>query len=320
MLLEDHAGDVLRKARLGRGVPLERVAAAARMRPEHLARFEERGKPSDGMDFDAVAGLLNLDGDKLRRVAEGWIPAARELSRWQCLRKIESDSGGMAVNCFLFWDRSSREAALFDTGWEAVSITDLLGQFQLALKHIFITHSHHDHVAALGELRKQAPDAAVHSNSSYAPQSQKLREGECFSVGDLNVGWRKTPGHAVDGVTYVVDGFPGEAPPVAVVGDAVFAGSIGGALKHFEIARQHVREEILTLPESALICPGHGPVTTVGEQRDCNPFFPALVESSGVVKSSRPDKRRTETRNALESCQDAAHKNEKNNLSKTITK
>ncbi len=296
MLLEDHVGDVLRKARLGRGVALERAAAASRMRPEQLAEFEERGEPSDGIDFDAVGDLLNLDGEKLRRIAGGWLPAAHELSRWQCLRKIENDPGGMAVNCFLLWDRFSQESALFDTAWVVGPIADLLNQFQLALKHIFITHSHHDHVAALGELRKQAPDAAVHSNSSHAPQSQRLREGECFSVGELNIAWRETPGHAVDGVTYVVDGFPGEAPPVAVVGDAIFAGSIGGALNRFELARQRVREEILTLPESALICPGHGPVTTVGEQQDCNPFFPGLVESSGVVKSSRPDNRRTETR------------------------
>lgn len=294
MLLEDHAGDVLRKARLGRGIPLERVAAAARMRTEQLAQFEERGELWDGMDFDAVSKLLNLDGDKLRRIAEGWLPAAHELSRWQCLRKIENDTGGMAVNCFLLWDRSSREAALFDTGWVAGPIADLLEQFQLGLKHIFITHSHHDHVAALGELRKQASDAAVHSNSSHAPKSQKLRKGECFSVGELNIAWRETPGHAADGVTYVVDGFPDEAPPVAVVGDAVFAGSIGGALKHFELARQRVREEILTLSDAALICPGHGPVTTVGEQRDCNPFFPAFVESSVGAKSSRPNKQTTE--------------------------
>ncbi len=294
MLLEDHAGDVLRKARLGRGIPLEGVAAAARMRPEQLARFEERGKPSDGIDFGAVSELLNLDGDKLRRIAEGWLPAAHELSRWQCLRKIENDTGGMAVNCFLLWDRSLREAALFDTGWVAGPIADLLEQFQLGLKHIFITHSHHDHVAALGELRKQAPDAAVHSNSSHAPKSQKLTKGECFSVGELNIAWRETPGHAADGVTYVVDGFPDEAPPVAVVGDAIFAGSIGGALNHFELARQRVREEILTLPEAALICPGHGPVTTVGEQRDCNPFFSMLVESPVDAKSSRPNKQTTE--------------------------
>ena len=294
MLLEDHAGDVLRKARLGRGIPLERAAAAARMRPEKLARFEERGKPSDGIDLGAVSELLNLDGNKLRRIVEGWLPAAHELSRWQCLRKIENDPGGIAVNCFLLWDRSSREAALFDTGWVAGPIADLLEQFQLGLKHIFITHSHHDHVAALGELRKQAPDAAVHSNSSHAPQSQKLTKGECFLIGKLNIAWRETPGHTADGVTYVVDGFPDEAPPVAVVGDAVFAGSIGGALNHFELARQRVREEILTLSAAALICPGHGPITTVGEQRDCNPFFPMLVESSGGAKSSRPDKRRTE--------------------------
>jgi glyoxylase-like metal-dependent hydrolase (beta-lactamase superfamily II) len=74
-------------------------------------------------------------------------------------------------------------------------------------------------------------------------------------------------------VTYLVGNWPGDTPPVAVVGDAIFAGSIGRGNQSWELARQKVREEILSLPAETLICPGHGPLTTVGEEKEYNPFF-----------------------------------------------
>ncbi|MCS1412092.1 MAG: Hydroxyacylglutathione hydrolase GloC [Verrucomicrobia subdivision 3 bacterium] len=275
MPLEDHAGDVIRKTRMGLDISSEEVATAARTSAEQLAEFEKKGAPADGIDFANVAERLTLDGSKLQQVAEGWEPAAHDISKWHHLRQIETDDGGMAVNCFLLWDRSSGEAALFDTGWLLKPIADLLDQFQLNLSHIFITHSHYDHFEALGDVRNRAPSAAVHSNFANAPKNQRLTEGDRFSVGKLKVSYRETPGHADDGVTYIIEGFPNSAPPVAMVGDAIFAGSIGGARNHFEVARKHIREQILTLPEGTLICPGHGPVTTVGEQRAHNPFFPS---------------------------------------------
>ncbi|HMO64234.1 MAG TPA: MBL fold metallo-hydrolase, partial [Verrucomicrobiota bacterium] len=84
---------------------------------------------------------------------------------------------------------------------------------------------------------------------------------------------RETPGHAADGVTYVVTGWRQDRPAVALVGDAIFAGSMGGAPEQGELARGRVREHILTLPDDTLICPGHGPLTTVAEERANNPFF-----------------------------------------------
>ena len=84
---------------------------------------------------------------------------------------------------------------------------------------------------------------------------------------------RFTPGHAEDGVTYVVEGWGQGVPPVAIAGDAIFAGSMGKDFSKANIARLKVREEILTLPEDSLICPGHGPLTTVSEELKHNPFF-----------------------------------------------
>ena len=72
-------------------------------------------------------------------------------------------------------------------------------------------------------------------------------------------------------MTYVVRGLP---RTLAIVGDAIFAGSMGGGGVSYKDALQTNRENILTLPDETVICPGHGPLTTVGEQKRVNPFFP----------------------------------------------
>ena len=89
----------------------------------------------------------------------------------------------------------------------------------------------------------------------------------------MQIAHRETPGHAADGVTYVITGWPNHAPEVAIVGDAIFAASMGRGNDSWDLARQKVREQILTLPPETLLCPGHGPLTSVVEERANNPFF-----------------------------------------------
>ena len=72
-------------------------------------------------------------------------------------------------------------------------------------------------------------------------------------------------------VTYVIGGLES---PVAIVGDAIFAGSMGGGMVSYEDALRTNREKIMTLPDDTVLCPGHGPKTTVGEEKKNNPFFP----------------------------------------------
>ena len=275
MPLEDHAGDIIRKSRMGRGVSATEVASRAGLTQEQLEQFEEHGSTNSNPNFEAVAELLTLDPRKLRQVAEGWEPRAHDMHQWTHFRHIETDDGGMAVNCFLVWDDATKAGALFDTGWVLPPIQALIETHSIQLQHIFITHSHYDHIEALADVRRFAPDALLHSNIKSAPKAQQLDHGETFVIGSLTVSFRETPGHADDGVTYIVDGFPLNQPRLAIVGDAIFAGSMGGAPKHFELARNKVIEEVLSLPGDSLICPGHGPLTTVNEERDHNPFFPA---------------------------------------------
>ncbi len=274
MPLEDHAGDIIRKSRLGLGIPSQQVAKAAQISDYQLETFEEIGPPLHGINYQALAQLLTLDGEKLQGIAEGWEPLPLDVSSWHHLRQIETNDGGMAVNCYLAWDEDTKDAALFDTGWVLRPIKELIVRHDLNLRHIFITHSHYDHIEALAEVRKFAPEALIHSNIKTAPKSQQLSYGDTFELGRLQISHRGTPGHADDGLTYLIEGFPLQRPKVAIVGDAIFAGSMGGAKNHFETARSKIREEILALPKDTLICPGHGPVSTVNEETTHNPFFP----------------------------------------------
>jgi len=271
--LEDHLGDILRKGRLQAGLPLETVARAAGLAPAELAALEDTGVSAKPIDYAAAGRLLDLDGARLRGIAEGWHPPAIDLTGWRELRVVSTAGLGMSVNAYLVWDEVTREAALFDTGFEAAPIFALIAEHGLELRFVFITHGHHDHVEALPAIRERFPKARLRASAKATPVDQRNRPDECLALGSLRITHRDTPGHADDGVTYVIGTWPDDAPHVAMVGDALFAGSMGKAPDHAALARQKVREAILSLPPATLLCPGHGPLTTVAEERAHNPFW-----------------------------------------------
>jgi glyoxylase-like metal-dependent hydrolase (beta-lactamase superfamily II) len=274
MNLEDHLGDILRKGRLHAGVTLEAAAQASGLSPAALATLEETGTLAERPNFAALARLLSLDAAKLERVAGGWLPNPTPTDPWRELRLISTAQQGYAVNNYLVWDEVTREAALFDTGFDATPSIRLIEENQLALRYLFITHSHGDHVAGLPQLRERFPKARVRSSAAAAPPDQRNRANDCLQLGSLRVMNRATPGHAADGVSYVIGNWPDDAPHIIMVGDALFAGSMGKAGGAAAQARQQIREQILSLPPATLICPGHGPLTTVAEELANNPFFP----------------------------------------------
>ena len=272
MQLEDHLGDIIRKARAMKGVSAA-AATVAGLSETELAALETSGQCSKKINFTALAPLIDLNAAKLAGIAGGWLPSPKDLSAWRELRIFTTAGDGLTVNCYLVWDEVTRDAALFDTGVDAKPILDCLAAEQLQLKHIFITHSHWDHVEALPQIHAAWPKARLHSGSKNAPVDQRNKNSEIIHLGGLRVTHRETPGHAEDGVTYIIGTWPDDAPHVAIVGDAIFAGSIGRGNQSWELARQKVREQIFTLPVETLICPGHGPLTTVAEEKAHNPFF-----------------------------------------------
>jgi len=273
MNLEDHLGDVIRKARMMTKVSPADAAKAAGLPEVELTALEDSGMIGKRPNFAALAALIDLNAGKLERQAAGWLPVEKDLSAWRELRMFSTSGEGIIVNAYLVWDEVTRDAAAFDTGWDAKPMLKTIDENKLQLRHLFITHSHHDHVAGLEAMRKAFPKVKVHSSSKNAPADHRNKPNEIVHVGGLRVTHRETPGHADDGVTYIIGNWPDDAPHVAVVGDAIFAGSMGGAPMHGPLAKQHIREQILTLPPDTLICPGHGPLTTVAEERSNNPFF-----------------------------------------------
>jgi glyoxylase-like metal-dependent hydrolase (beta-lactamase superfamily II) len=273
MNLEDHIGDLIRKGRKAANIPATAAASAAGLTEAELTELEASGKIIKRPDFAKLAPLIGLHPTKLAGIADGWLPSVKDLTIWRELRRIETVQDDAAVNNYLIWDEVSREAALFDTGWDAAPVIALIEENKLQLRHIFLTHMHEDHIAGLAKLREKFPKARVHTNAKSAPPEQRNRANDFTHLGSLRITNRDTPGHAEDGVTYIVGTWPEDAPHTAFVGDAIFAGSIGNGFQSWDIAKQKIREQIFTLPPDTLICPGHGPFTTVGEEKAHNPFF-----------------------------------------------
>ena len=254
-------------------VSISAAASAAGISETELSALEESGKAAAKINFSKLASLIGLNPPKLEAIANGWLPAQKDLDPWREIRVFTSAGEGLTVNCYLVWDEVQREAALFDTGLDAKPILDCIVENQLQLRHIFITHLHWDHVEALPKIREAWTKARLHSGSKNAPVDQRNKTAEIVHLGGLRVTHRETPGHAEDGVTYMVGNWQEDAPLIAFVGDAIFAGSMGNGNGAWDLARQKIREQILSLPAATLICPGHGPLTTVAEEKEHNPFF-----------------------------------------------
>jgi hydroxyacylglutathione hydrolase len=273
MLLEDHLGDILRKARLATGQTLGAIAQLAQASETQWSAFEASGRSAGSVDWSALGPRLGLEANKLRSIAGGWQPELPDLGQWRELRVVSTSRQGNAVNCYLAWDEVSREAALFDTGWEAGPVVQLIEEHQAQLKHLFLTHLHQDHVAALEELRARFPKVHLHASSKTVPPQHRNRANDFIHLGNLRITNRDVPGHADEGVIYIIGNWPEDAPHIAIVGDTIFAGSIATGFRSWELLKEKIREQIFSLPDETLLCPGHGPLTTVAQEKAHNPFF-----------------------------------------------
>jgi glyoxylase-like metal-dependent hydrolase (beta-lactamase superfamily II) len=198
----------------------------------------------------------------------------------------------MGNNTYLFGDADSKEAALIDPSFEVSSILSELTEEGWTVKHILLTHAHFDHTYGIYELMKgmnELPPIALHhcEKNLYSegglgelmglhrdplPEPTVwLSEGVDFLVGAYSLQVFHCPGHTPGHVFF----YSKEATS-AFVGDIIFKQGIGrtdlpGGSEH--VLLKNIREKVLTLPDETLLLPGHGPVTSVAEERDGNPFF-----------------------------------------------
>lgn len=273
MNLEDNLGDIIRKARKASNVSPETAAQAAGISVAELAELEQTGQPRSAINYPALAQALHLSAPKLEAMAQGWMPSPKDTTRWREFRMITTEGGGMTVNCYLVWDEATREAALFDTGWSAEPIFKILDQEKLTLKHLFITHTHEDHIAAMDAIRAKYPALHIHTDAQAAPPQHKNRRNDCIPLGSLRITNRETVGHAADHVIYLIGNFPDDAPHIGIIGDTIFSGSLATGNISWDQLKERVRSQIFTLPDDTLLGAGHGPLTTVAEEKAHNPFF-----------------------------------------------
>ncbi len=241
--LEDNVSDIIGKAQRGLGISDSQLAERAGVSAEKIRALREG--EFDGETVDQAAPFLNLDAAALRKLASGkWGPEG--IGEIEGLAQFNTTFGDMTVNAYLVWDPATREAVAFDTGADCGGMLQRIEQERLSVKLILLTHAHPDHVADLRRLRKATSAPTYISSLEKAEGAEEVEEGKRFRVGSLEIETRLTSGHSPGGVTFVVTGL---SRPVAIVGDSLFAGSMGGGNVSYEDALRNNREKILTLAD-----------------------------------------------------------------------
>ena len=207
--------------------------------------------------------------------------------------------GPLAVNCYLVGDEQTREVVVIDPGGNARDILDTLLRDKLKPIAIVNTHAHFDHIIALTEIRAEtgapfylhAAEAKVLASaqlgasmfgfpmSQPAPAEHLLHDGDEVRVGAIALKVLHTPGHTPGGICLWGDGH-------VFVGDTLFQGSIGRTDLpggDYATLMASIRDKLLTLPDETVVHPGHGEATTIGEERQFNPFLRPFITGQWQV-------------------------------------
>lgn len=275
-MLEDEFCDIIKKARTGQGLGPEQVCASSGIAATDLRELESGRRAPARAEVLALAAALTLDGPKLAAIAcDRWQPAHPTSRTARDVILVRGDIGGYEVKGYLYYDPATREAVMIDTGYNPEAMLRAIEQERLRLNAVCLTHGHADHAGGLDVILARHP-APVHIGKGdwellgWRPVVSLrtfVGDGEAIRVGGREVRCVTTPGHTPGGVCYKTDEY-------CFVGDTLFAGSIGRANPPalYPAHLESVRKRLLTLPEHFILFPGHGPATTVREERDHNPF------------------------------------------------
>lgn len=269
--LEDNFADVVGKAQRGLGISDSELSKKSGADADAIRQV--RDGRVDEATLRAIAPALNLDAGALIDLAQGKYKP-KSVENVSGLEQFSTDYNGMLVNAYLVWDAGSKHAIAFDTGADCTGMLKLATKEDVTINMILLTHAHPDHVADLPHLKEETGAQIFAPAREPVPGAEKIDEGKHFRLGKLDIEARLTWGHSPGGITFVVNGL---ARPVAIVGDSMFAGSMGGGSVSYKDAVQTNLEKILTLPDETIICPGHGPMTSVAEEKRHNPFFAGRV-------------------------------------------
>jgi len=199
--------------------------------------------------------------------------------------------GLLQCNCTILGDETSREAIVIDPGDDIPVIQGILKRHRLTVKFIVITHAHIDHIAGAQSLKRLTGAPIVYNENDLplvkmmdvqaswlhmptpevAPPDAPLKDAQVISIPGISGTVLHTPGHTQGSIClYVPD------HSLLLAGDTLFAGSVGRTDLPGGDGRQLIRsihDRLLPLPDETTVVPGHGPETTIGEEREENPFL-----------------------------------------------
>jgi hydroxyacylglutathione hydrolase len=199
--------------------------------------------------------------------------------------------GPLQCNCSIIGDEQTHEAMVIDPGDQIEDILEILRQEKLTLKQIVITHAHIDHVGGAMKLKAATGASILMNQNDHAllkmldmqaawvgmrppgpvQVDEAAGEGRVLRIGSISANVVHTPGHTEGSICLY---FPEEKKLIA--GDTLFAGSIGRTDLpggSFEKIIRSLHTRVLALPDETLVVPGHGPQTTIGDERETNPFL-----------------------------------------------
>ena len=199
--------------------------------------------------------------------------------------------GPLRCNCSVIGDETTREAMVIDPGDDIEDVQAILTKHNLQVKQIVITHAHIDHVGGAMKLKALTGAPILLNQNDYALLKMldvqaswlgiatpgdvaieaSIGDGEVLQAGNLTANVMHTPGHTEGSVCLY---FPSEK--MLIAGDTLFARSIGRTDLpggSFEKIMRSLRDRVMALPDDTVVIPGHGPRTTIGEEREENPFL-----------------------------------------------
>jgi glyoxylase-like metal-dependent hydrolase (beta-lactamase superfamily II) len=218
---------------------------------------------------------LDLDGPALIDIAQDrWEPDKPADDPDFDLVCLNVFMGEYPVNCYLLRCKATGETAVVDTGANPKKIISKAHEMGVRPSMVLLTHAHPDHAGGLGELSSAFDCPTYIDYKEPQPRGSSkfkiVKDGDEVTLGKLQIQCIETPGHTTGGVSYLIN-------QTLLSGDVIFAGSMGRANSSWEDLFNSITKKVLRLPIGTGIHPGHGPATTVGQEKNHNPFFKGRV-------------------------------------------
>ena len=271
MHLEDELGDILQKARDGKAWSRDDLVRAADIAADDIQRIESYDLTPSDSDVLKLAKALDLDGSALINIAQDkWLPKEPAIDPDFDLVCMNVFMGEYPVNCYLLRCKATGETAVVDTGANPKTIIDKAREMGVRPSMILLTHAHPDHAGGLRELDSAFDCPTYIDHKEPKPKGSRnfkiVKDEDELTLGKLRIRCIETPGHTSGGVSYLIN-------QTLLSGDVIFAGSMGRANSSWSELFNSITQKVLCLPDATGIFPGHGPATTVKQEKEHNPFF-----------------------------------------------